>query len=401
MGLPFVIVEGTLLIIDKDGNVVQAIPNVADKIRVCADSTIRGANLTGDGYLAADVIKKNNQNALVTSAFVTVEQIFGQDGFSDTWFWVDDAGANGDSLRIQIAGYTDPTAPNERNVPAIDVTVNVTASEAGQEYILAQKIVSELNADTDFKAHWKASIGVQKNPMVHIASRIIGEIGDRTGLGAFLLTPTGTVDTRLESTDNEEILRRGKANSGTKDPRDKRLVTTGVSGEVSSVPGAVGALFLEPATHPTYGRDLTQNGSLGTPIEFIIMPDAEKDIFIKDMRFHGGGSGIKFSNFLDMNTALTNGILVEVKSDDQTIQFPLIRTTNDLKSRFTYGAGLGWVYDVSPSFDHVVANFNFESPFPLRKQGSFTVDDYIKVFIRDNVKNSELFFDSFGFLQEV
>ena len=412
MGLPFVIVEGTVLIADKNGELADIVTSVADKDRLAVDATLRGGNDVGGGtYLVPDVILKNFRNALVTDATVTVEQIFGRDGFADTWFFIDNAGLNGDSLRIQIPGYTDPTAPNERSVPATDVTVNVTASEAGQENELRDKIITELNADANFSPHWKASIAIKDNPVVHIVSKYIGEKGDRIGPG-IILTPTGSVVTSYQNGDNEDIIRRGKANSGQRDPRDKRLVTVGVSGEVQAVPGAAGDLYLQNLTDdgtptPDQGgtgdADLRVNGS-GTPQEFFINPDPLEDIFITELRFYGGGNGIQFGQFISKNSPLTNGLLVEVRSDEQVLDFPPIRTTEDFKNKWSLGSGANFRLDIVSGTDQFLAVLLFENPFPIRKAGTFqSGDDYVKVFVRDNLNSglTELEILAFGFRREV
>ena len=415
MGLPFTIVQGPIFIVDQNGNIADVVTNVATKNRLAVDASIRGANDTsGSGdYLNADVILKNNRNALVTDATVTVEQIFGQDGFADTWFWIDEAGAIGDTVRVQIAGYTDPTSPYERSVPAIDVTYTLVASDVGEENQLRDHLIQALNANLDFQAHWKASVAVKNNPAVHIVSREIGEIGDRVNNGDFVISSTGATVVRLESTDNGTMIRRGKGNSGARDPRDKRLVTIGISGEVQAVPGAAGDLFLQNATDdgtpsPDQGGtgdpDLRVNGSLGSPDLFYIEPDLEEDIFITELRFYGGGNGIQFGNFLSKNNALTNGISVEIRSDEELLNFMPLRVTEDFKNKWALGSGANFRLDIVSGTDQFLAVLIFESPFPLRKQGTFqSGDDYIHVLIQDNLGSGldELEFLAFGFKREV
>ena len=415
MGLPFSIVEGVVLLTDQNGNLADIVTNEATKNRLAAQSTIIGGNdTTGlDGFLVADVIRKNNRNAIVTDATVTVEQVFGRDGFADTWFWVDEAGAIGDTVRVQIVAYTDPTAPLERSIPAVDVTITVTATEAGDENKLRDLIIQELSNDVNFNPYWKASIAVKGNPSVHIVSKVIGEVGDRVNNGDFSTSVTGGNVIRLENTDNGTLIRRGKGNSGARDPRDKRLVTIGVSGEVQAVPGAAGDLFLQNATDngepiPDQGgtgsADLRVIGTLNTPNEFFIPSDAVEDIFITELRFYGGGNGIKYGNFLSKNSPITNGIVVEIVSDEEVLDFIPIRTTEDFKNKWALGSGDNFKLDVQAGGDQFLAVIIFENPFPLRKAGTFqSGDDKIRVFIRDNLNSgmNELEFLAFGFKREV
>lgn len=415
MGLPFVVVEGVVLLSDKNGNLADIVTDQANKDRLATQSTLIGGNdTTGlDGFLTVDVIRKNNRNAMVTDATVTVEQVFGRDGFADTWFWVDEAGAVGDTVRVQIAGYTDPTAPLERSIPAVDVTIINTINEVGLENDLRDLIIQELSNDSNFNLHWKASIAVKGNPAVHIVSKVIGEVGDRLNNGDFSVVSTGGNVTRLENTDNSTFIRRGKGNSGARDPRDKRLVTIGISGEVQAVPGAAGDLFLQNATDDgtatpdsggTGDPDLRVNGSLAVPLEFFIPPDLVEDIYITELRFYGGGNGIQFGGFLSKNRPLVNGILVEIRSDEEVLDFPLIKSTEDFKNKWALGSGANFKLHLVSGTDQFLAVLLFDNPFPLRKAGTFQGgDDYIKVFIRDNISSglAELEFLAFGFKREV
>lgn len=397
MGLPFTIVQGLIGIMDTAGNIVET-ALTAGKRRLAAQSTIIGAN---DPYYEAHVVYKNGMPRLVTDSTVTVEQIFGQDDYADNWCWVDFAGGINDTVRIQIPAYVDPTGV-ELYVPPTDVTVTLTALEAGKEIVLRDKIITTLNNNATFSPHWKAT-AIKDNAIVHISSKYIGEYGERLGIDGLVVTTTGTTVIRRAY---EDIKRRGKANSGQRDPRDRRLVTVGISGEVTAVPGAVGDLFIKHVTNtvthgPTGFDDLRVNGSI-TPVPFAIYPDLNMDIYIKELRFFGNGNGIKFGQFLS-SSILTNGVLVEIKSDDKQIMFDPIRTTDDFKHEFSFGAGQGFQLHIQAGRDDFLAAFTFDSPFPLRKVGTFAIDDYIKVTIRDNLSSGLLAFQfiTFGFKREV
>jgi hypothetical protein len=397
MGLPFTIVQGLIGVMDTAGNIVET-ALTAGKRRLAAQSTIIGTN---EPYYEAHVIYKNGMPRLVTDSTVTVEQIFGQDDYADNWFWIDYAGATGDTVRIQIPAFVDPTG-TEMYVPPSDITITLTSLEAGKEIALRDKIIAVLNNTASFSQYWKATV-IKDNAIVHISSKFIGEIGERLGINGLVITTTGTTQIRRAY---EDIKRRGKANSGQRDPRDRRLVTVGISGEVTAVPGAVGDLFIRHVTNNViYGPlgfdDLRVNGSV-TPVPFNISPDTTMDIYIKELRFFGNGNGIKFGQFLS-TSALTNGILVEVKSDDKIITFDPIRTTDDFKHEFSFGTGQGFQLHVQSGRDDFLAAFTFDSPFPLRKIGTFATDDYIRVTIRDNLTSGLLVlqFIAFGFKREV
>lgn len=401
MGLPFTVVQGTIFIADSSGNIVDTIQVGDGKDRLTTQAVIQGGNLDAGQYRNADVVLKSGRHALVTDATVSVEQVFGQDNFADTWFFVQAAGADGDTLTVTIAaGTSDPTTP-DRDPPAYSKVVTVTAAEVGDEIKLRDKIVAELNADVLFSAHWKATV-IKDNTGVHISSKYIGEFGERTAALSFNVVTTGTTTVFFENSSNFTIIRRGKKNSGVRDPRDKRLVTVGISGEVQAVPGAVGDLFIANALNGS-SPSMTVNGSI-TPVDFIIPADAAKDIFVEEIRFYGNANGIKFGQFLAQNNFLTNGISITVRSDELQTTLPPIKSTDDFKHKFAFGSGQGFQLHIQAGRDDFMASFKFSATFPIRKAGTFVGgDDFIRVRIQDNLLSGVqvLEFAAIGFKKEV
>lgn len=399
MGLPFAIVQGTSLIVDELGNVMQS-EYVSEKNRLCTDTTIRGGNFP---YYVADVNFKDGKNRLITDATVQVEQIFGRDNIADAWFAIgtfqdqSGVGAIGDQLTISIAAGDNATL-----FPAYSKTFTVTAADTGDsnpEDYLAERIVNELNADLVFRDHWRAS-KVKDNSIVHISSNIIGEWGQRPNALDFQVTTTGTT---VATANDDRILTRGKPNSGARDPRDKRLVTVGISGEVTTTPGAIGDIFIQHPLNTTYGDEMAVDGS-ATPQEYWIYADPEQDIFISEVRFYGNANGIKYGRFLSRNKILTNGILVEIKSDNESITLDPIKSTDDFKNHFAIGQGVEWQLDSSAGPDAFLASWILPAPFPIRREETFGVgnDDFLKVTIRDDIAaiiNLEAL--AFGFKREV
>lgn len=349
----------------------------------------------GDELYTADVELIGGKRKLLTDATVTVEQVFGFDNFADSWFTIATAGAIGSTLRLQIsAGTLDTTSPDSDGV-AVDYTYTLIAADVGDELKLRDNFINGVNANANFLANWKAS-AVKDNPTVHITSKYIGEVGERIPVDSFLITTTGAT-TAARAFDN--IKRRGKQNSGARDPRDKRIVTIGISGEVTSTPGGIGDLFLDYAMNGA-SSNMAVNGSV-TPVVFLITPDTLKDRFIGSARFNANGNGIKFGQFLSINTNLTNGILVEVKSDDIVKTFLVIKSTDDMKHLFSFPAE-SFILHIQSGRDDVTAEFNFSAPFPLRKIGTFATDDYLKVTVRDNLSTLSAFnFVALGFQKEV
>lgn len=355
----------------------------------------------GDETHVADVILEDSVKRLATTAKVTVQALLAYDDFADTWFKILTAGSNGDSWRIQIAAASfDPNTP-DRDPVAVDVTVLVTASEANDEIAMRDKIVAALNANGNFSAVFKASI-IKDNAMVHISSKKIGDEGERLTVGDFSVTVTGTATFDYINDDNRKIIRRGKANTGVKDPRDKRFVTFGISGEVQAVPGAVGDLIIANALNAG-SPNLLVNGSV-TAVVFTIPADATKDIFIEELRIYGNGNGIKFGQFLSQNSILTNGLLIEIRSDEVITQLPILKSTDDIKHKFSFGQGTGFQLNVQAGRDDFMASFTLTTTFPIRKQGTFVSgDDYVKIYVRDNLSSNiqVLEFLGRGFKKEV
>lgn len=399
MGLPFVIVEGTVLVVDDQGNLGEIIPKTAPnpvgekKNRIATQSVLQGSNAP---YYECEVDLVDGRKRILTDSIVRVEQIFGFDDFADTWFGVPVAGAIGDTVRVQIVEGPHDTTNPDRDAPAVDLTYTLIAEDVGDELQLRDNIISALNADSNFSPHWKAS-SIKDNAIIHITSKYMGEFGERPTVDDFQVTSTGTTEVFRY---HDVIIRRGKQNTGARDPRDKRLVTVGVSGEVTTVPGEVGDLYIENATYNS-SPDLRVDGSV-TPVIFSIPLSTEKDVFIRELRFYGGGAGIRFGQFLSKNQPLSVGVEVNIKSDDQTLILPPIQTTEDFKNKFSFGSGANFRIDVQAGSDQILAVLFFETPFPLRKIGTFTTDDYVQVHIHDNLLAglSEFEFMAVGFERE-
>ena len=83
---------------------------------------------------------------------------------------------------------------------------------------------------------------------------------------------------------------------------------------------------------------MTVDGSI-KPVVFEIPASATTDLFIEDLIFDGQGSGIKFGNFISKNSALTNGLEIEIKSDNVVTTFPMIFTTEDFKNKWAALSG--------------------------------------------------------------
>lgn len=334
-------------------------------------------------YYPADVEYINGKRKMLTDATVTVEQVFGQDPFPDTYFTITNAGATNDTLRVQIAATIyDPSSPDS-DYPAVDVTTTVTASEAGNEIALAEKVVTTLNADSNFTQSLKAKL-VPQNSIVHIFSRYRGERYERSAAGSFVVSTTGSV---VATAGFDNLISRGKATSLSVDPNfPHKLGVLAISGTVNVLPGSIGKRYEEFFKY-SGSRDMRVNGSV-TPIDFTVPTSATDDIFISQVRIFGGGNGIKFGSFLNIS-ALTNGLHVHIKSDNETLDREPVKKTEDFKNYFSFPTTTGFKVDVQSGSDQLIAIWQPEVPFPIRKQGTFGAgnDDYISIEIHDNLSS--------------
>lgn len=358
--------------------------------------------LQGRSGLNVDVELESGFNRLKTDAKVTIEQVLGQDQFADTWVALGTLAdcstiTAGDTLRIQIAQGC------STEFPAVDVTSTVQAADVAAdvpEIAFAERVISDLQSDSNFNDHFKASRN-QSNSTIFATSRIIGEFGERPNANDFQVTTTGTLTHTLGF---NNILRRSKSTSLNADPRDPRVGVLGISGTVSTIPSAVGDTYLEFAEDVGTSTDLRVNGSV-TPVDFFLTADADSDTFVNTLRFAANGNGIQFGKFLTSNQNLTNGIELQVKSDDTIYTYPLFKQTDDFKHVFSDGPA-SWLLDIQSGADDLTSTRAFTNPFPIRRVGAFGAgnDDYVRVRIQDRLDNIGLqsfHFLGFGFKQEV
>jgi hypothetical protein len=165
----------------------------------------------------------------------------------------------------------------------------------------------------------------------------------------------------------------------------------GITGDINVTPKQLSDLFIEPATLDGLGvtTDMGVNGSV-TPKEFLVDASATTDVFIEELRIFGQGNGIQYKGWLTSNNALTNGLLIEIKSDNIITPFPILYTTASIKNKFSFGQGAtGFALDIASGRDDFLGVFTFANPFIIRVAGTFTTDDFIRVTVRDNLTSTQ------------
>lgn len=373
--------------------------------RIWTEGVLAGLDILGAYRRIGSVVRPDGITALPIDGQVEVRSTFGYDQQPDSYFKIIDTGLEGDSWTIYIAGTSnDPSTP-DRDLPAYSKTFYVLADEVGDEIKLRDRMVQELNADTVFKStvYLKAQKATDRS-IVHIQSLKFsanGEFYERPNINDFSVTVTGSA-VRVVGFDN--LISRSKPVTISRDlDSPHRLGLFGVTGTVSITFKELSDLFFQEAKY-LGSSDMKVVGSLATPIPFTIPAQTNTDIYIQTLIFHGQANGIKFGQFLAKNIKLPNGLLVQIKSDNVITDFPVIKATEDFKNDWAAlsGNGANFRIDIQAGLDEILAILQFDNPFVIRSAGTFTTDDYITVFVRDDLTSglSELNFQAKGFEKE-
>jgi hypothetical protein len=149
------------------------------------------------------------------------------------------------------------------------------------------------------------------------------------------------------------------------------------------VPAPIGGRFEEYAKNGV-SIEMAVDGGV-TPVEFIVDANATLDLVVTSLSFQAFDGAIKIDTFLGSNNEITNGLIVEIKSEDIVFQFLPIKNTTEFNSLFAFGAGRAFDLIFANGDDSLVSIFAPESPFVIKKQGTYATDDYIKVIIQDDI----------------
>ena len=335
----------------------------------------------------ANVIQRGDgNNALATDATVTVEEIFGQDPLPDTYFTILNTGGTGDTITITVKATANDSTSPDRDLPQYQKVFTVLAGEVGDEIELRDRIVSELNADSNFtdSAYLEAQApDGDFRAIIHISSTefsLSGEFCERPNANDFTVTTTGTASVDVGF---DNLISRGKPTSLARDPNNPhRIGILGISGSVITTPGALSESFEEYLTNVTYNEDMTQDGSV-TPIYYTLNAESDKTLFVQNISIHGQDNGIKYlTNFLG-RSYLTNGLIPTIVSEGITNVKNTIKRTEDLKHEWTRGNVSNYSLEFAPGTDDVVATASFSPPFPLEAGSS----DKIEIKVQDDLSS--------------
>lgn len=355
--------------------------------RIATQSVITGK----DGLYEVDVQPIDGKNSLRTFGVQAIESLRGFDPIADTWFYIgtkadsQGVGAAGDIVTVTIAAGDNPT-----KFPAISVDTTVQAGD--DETDLANRIVLDLNSDANFSLNYFARRIDEDAVTVYITARFPGPSGARPNANDFQVSATGTT---IVTAAWDNLVQRSKVTSLARDPSNPTLGILGISGSVTAGEGNVTGRIIETFKESGGSDDLQVNGS-STPVFFRVEASPTAERFINTIRFEALGNGIQFTNFLSKNGALSNGVLLTIRSRDAQITLPAIVTTEDFGSFFSRGPSDFDVYDVSGT-DYFRATLTFAAPFQLFKQGTFATDDFLEVTIQDNLSTGLSQFKAIAF----
>ena len=396
---------------DKDAalttKIVGAAPDGTEQDPIASLNDAMKMSLQGqDGIYSADVELSGGKHRLLTETNITSVNIpQGRDPIPDTYFTVTAAGAIGDTIRVQIAATSvDSTIPDV-DLPAVDVTITVTAIEVGNERLLAELVADTLTVDPDFIAAFLDAevITGDKRAVVHITSTefsISGEFHERPNSTDVQVSVTGANTVILNS---DKLISRPKQTVLSRDPNNPHeLGVIGIQGQVRIRADEFEKLFFKDAETALGITDLTVNGLI-TPLTFLIEanPAGGDVIFINQLKLHGIDTNIKVSNskFMGLNSALINGITIIVYQDGIMSTLPTIKSTRDLLARFGTTASDNKIIGQSGG-DFI------ESVFDLDKKNVAIVlhpgtADRIEVTISDNLSQIDsLILTAEGFEEE-
>lgn len=357
-----------------------------------------------DEIYCADVSLLSGKKKLEVNATTVVEQIFGQDPQGTSWFFfgaslydASGIGAAGDTVRVQIPAAVTPLGTI---YPAVDVTYTIVAGDVAStnpERTVALNVCSALNLNADFiNAKWRCTVA-RDFALVHIESKLFNEFGTRT---SWTVTCSGTTSCNRGFAD---IDRRGKPTELSRSPNDPREGILAIAGSVTTLPGAIGSRFQEYFKNGA-SSNMIVDADAGSGFQTFTVPtSATRDIFIEQVRCFGGGNGIKYEQFMAQNIILTNGLLFEIRSDNQTSSIGPIKVTEDFKNLFA-SLVADFRIDIQSAADQFTAIFRPTVPFPIRIQGAFGSgnDDYLRVLVRDDIDSvgSQLECQAWGFTKE-
>lgn len=377
--------------------------------RLQVENVMAGRDSLGNFRRVNSVVRGDGVTAVPIDGVVSVQSTFGFDQLPDSFFTIINTGGAGTTWEIYIAGTNaDPSTP-DRDLPSYSKTFTVLVAEEFDELSFRDRIITELNQDTVFRdtCFLKAQKATDRG-VVHIYSEKFsasGEFYERPLAGDFAVTIAGSPGDGVVIVGFDNLISRSKPVTITRDfDSPHRLGLFGVTGDLNIAFRQLADLFLEKASLDGLGVTVEMSVNGSTTEKVYLINARSTQVFVQSVRFYGQGNGIQFGKFLNLNNTLTNGILVNIKSENiVTTLFP-IKATENFKNEFSFGSGAnGFEVIFASGRDEFLATFDFTNPFLISEAGAFGAgnDDYIEIRIRDNLSQvGSLQFLAKGFEKE-
>lgn len=320
-----------------------------------------------DGAHTADVEFSAGKRRQLVDATVQVESLLGKVVFPFTYLEVLDVGSNGDTNRFQI--------PDD----SIDITTTKTASEVTVND-LAKKIRDELNADSNFDALYDATTPRSSN-LVCVQAKLIQTL--REDPNDVTNVQTGTMDVVLGF---DVISDQDLSLALFPHPQDCRKGTINVTGEIGVIETGrpPKRILLHTAGN---SEDMAINAS-GGDVVFKLSNnpdyDDERDMIVTELRIESTANSFSVGSGKYIRVGqLTNGHLVQIRSDGNLEYDQNLTLLEDIHHAFAFGVGSKFDLLSSSGDGSLVAVF--ARPFFVRRAGTFGTADDVIVTVRDNL----------------
>jgi len=179
-----------------------------------------------------------------------------------------------------------------------------------------------------------------------------------------------------------------------------------VTSTLSGVP-ADNAVFF--TTYLLNGASAAMNvsGSLGSPQSFMYAPSVGQVSYLTTVKFLLVDSGtMDPGDFGSITAGLTNGVVVEIRSQGVTYTYCTLRTNLDITLLLAGGGsgttapiflGLGTTSGFLETSDVVLSGKGFSPPIPLVGSSG----DYVKFIVRDNLTALDNFLSSIDYYRVI
>lgn len=136
--------------------------------------------------------------------------------------------------------------------------------------------------------------------------------------------------------------------------------------------------------------EMSVDGSV-TPVVFEFGPDdyndGTKDAEIREFKVQLRDNQYTVDGFMGINTPLTNGVLIEIKSNNSTLSYEPIVDNGDWEFKFTVGAGSEVDLTIDNSGNILTATSRGSIVLARKDYHGVGNDDYIRITIRDDISN--------------